>query len=283
MTYTVGNINSTAISFISTSGTQQKIFTAGKTLFVVNFNGVGGSWQLQDAFVVPGGIVHAAGALDVNGQTVTSDSSSSASTSVRSLTLGASSMTFTGSSETPWFFNNVGNLTFNAGSSTITLTGSNIGFTGGGFAYNTLQILSTGGAMTGNKTLNDSNTFNSLIVQCANVKTDFLNLAANQTVYNVLIASGNSPTNRLLFESDTLGTPRTITIATATVTAANIDFRDVTFSVSTNLSAITGGSGDCGGNSGITFTTPATQNLVRDLWWKLVRQRLDEPGAPASG
>jgi hypothetical protein len=43
-----------------------------------------------------------------------------------------------------------------------------------------------------------------------------------------------------------------------------VDFRDITGAGagSWNLAAITGLSGDCGGNSGITFTTPATQTAT---------------------
>jgi hypothetical protein len=45
----------------------------------------------------------------------------------------------------------------------------------------------------------------------------------------------------------------------ATVTVTNTDFQDISMSPSVDLSGITGNSGNCGGNSGITFTTPATQ------------------------
>ena len=83
--------------------------------------------------------------------------------------------------------------------------------------------------------------------------------------------NGNSATNRVLVRpgsSVALGTARTITNATTSFT--NADFRDITFSSasSLDLSAITGLSGDCGGNtitgggSTLTFTTPATQTAT---------------------
>jgi hypothetical protein len=75
--------------------------------------------------------------------------------------------------------------------------------------------------------------------------------------------NGNSATNRVLVFSGTLGTPRTITAANVSVT--NADFRDITGAGAGNwnLSAVSGGSGDAGGNSGITFTTGQTQLLGR--------------------
>lgn len=80
--------------------------------------------------------------------------------------------------------------------------------------------------------------------------------------------SGNSAINRVLFTSLTTGTGAQITVNSGTF--ANADFRYITFSNASdlNLSAITGNSGDCGGNtligggSTLTFTTPATQTAT---------------------
>lgn len=75
----------------------------------------------------------------------------------------------------------------------------------------------------------------------------------------------NSTNYRALFSSH-FGTPRTIT-CNGTVTASNVDFRDIVGAGTANwdLSAITGGSGDCGGNSGITFTPAQTQYFKHTL------------------
>lgn len=72
--------------------------------------------------------------------------------------------------------------------------------------------------------------------------------------------SGNSATNRILIQGVTLGTAATITNTTGTF--ANADFRDITFSAVADYSAITGNSGDCGGNTNGTFTTAATQTYT---------------------
>lgn len=83
----------------------------------------------------------------------------------------------------------------------------------------------------------------------------------NQTVLNNFICNGtNATTNRLLVSSTVLGTPKTITV-NGSIVASNVYFRDITLAGTANrdLSAITGGSGDCGGNSGITFTPAVNQ------------------------
>jgi hypothetical protein len=103
-----------------------------------------------------------------------------------------------------------------------------------------------------------------------------LSLAGNITVTNALTLDSNSTDadKRLLIRSDTRGTARTITAAS--VTANYCDFEDITGAgaASWDLAAADGGSGNCGGNSGITFTTPATvyqvgtgsHNFSADVW-----------------
>ncbi len=91
----------------------------------------------------------------------------------------------------------------------------------------------------------------------AAVKTASLSWGLTGTFdMNGFTISGNSATNRVQIKSGTLGTQRTITISGGTF--ANADFMDIALDTSTNLSAITGLSGDCGGNSNITFTTATT-------------------------
>jgi fibronectin-binding autotransporter adhesin len=80
--------------------------------------------------------------------------------------------------------------------------------------------------------------------------------------------SGNSTTNRVLINTNTLGSTRTITLGGGTF--ANADFRDILFNnggSNLDLSAITGLSGDCGGNGmsgggSLTFTSPTTQDIT---------------------
>lgn len=141
----------------------------------------------------------------------------------------------------------------------VTIAGvRNLTRTAGTFDANgkTVSLTQTAHTLTG---FTGSSAFYNLTRTATAVKTDTLTLGSNLEVSGTLTLSGNSAINRLLTRSDTRGTARTITAATVTVT--NADFQDITGAGagSWNLSAITGLSGDCGGNSGITFTTGATQ------------------------
>lgn len=101
------------------------------------------------------------------------------------------------------------------------------------------------------------------------VKTNTLTLSGNFSPSGNLNIQGNSAINRILIQSNTKGTARTIT-CNGTVTIDACDFRDITGagSGSWDLSGATNYSGDCGGNSGITFTTAATQTYTggTDSW-----------------
>jgi hypothetical protein len=172
---------------------------------------------------------------------------------VRTITLGTSTIT-----TSSWNFTST-NLTFSGASSTILINGSatSLVFIGAGLTYGTTTITDT--AVLGNTvSMNGANTFFNFTYN-APAGIQKFTLGANQTINGRITINGNSSTtNRAYFLSDTTGTPRTITAAN--VTASSTDFEDIigAGAGSWNLSAITGLSGDCGGNSGITFTTATT-------------------------
>lgn len=135
--------------------------------------------------------------------------------------------------------------------------------------FSAAATLTTGGkliplllANSGTVTLGDNLNFMASKVITFTINT------ANGPDLNGKTISGNSATNRVLIRAQTLGTARTIIVNGGTF--ANTDFRDITFSNATNLdlSAITGLSGDCGGNTitgggtTLTFTTSATQTAT---------------------
>lgn len=85
-------------------------------------------------------------------------------------------------------------------------------------------------------------------------------LASNITVANDFTLIGNNVSNqRVIIKSNIDNTQRTIT-CNGTVSSTNGDFMDIVGAgtATWDLSAATGGSGDCGGNTGITFTAPTT-------------------------
>ena len=149
--------------------------------------------------------------------------------------------------------------TWDSNTFTITLNGAAATFTGGSKTYNGLVSMTGSGTATVT-----ASTFSAGFTRTGTAATaDTLSLSGDiDCTGATFTCNGNSVTNRMLVLSNTLGTARTITAGTVTVT--NADFKDITGAGagSWNLASITGKSGDCGGNSGITFTTAATQTAT---------------------
>ncbi len=264
MTYTLGTNKSAQLLLRSTSATQQAVDCKGKTMSNIVTFGSGnttGNYQLTGALNMGTGgtVTHNQGTLDTNGQTCSWGLFNSNNSNTRSLTLGNSNITITGTG-TSWTTATTTGLTLNAGGSTITLTGSTGAFAGGVATYNNIvyaptvvQTMSLGSTNAGTTTCANF-TFTSSIA----AKTEVLNILSNLTVTNTLTLAGNSTTNRLLVQSSTVGTSRTLTAAAISLT--NLDFIDTTGAGLPGNAAWTGTSlGDGQGNSNITFDTPATQ------------------------
>lgn len=117
-----------------------------------------------------------------------------------------------------------------------------------------------------------NNTFHNLTRSVESTKTDTFTFPTGETVVTgVLSLSGDSKTNRLLVQSSTVGTAATI--HTDNWTPNGIDLMDITSTHSLDLSAASNYSGDCGGNSNITFTTAAPQYWHKDTGsWSTVGQ-----------
>lgn len=72
MTYTLGNTVTSAITFASSSATQQTVAAAGKTFGTTTFSGANGNYILQDAFVTNDALLVSSGCdLTTNSQAVT--------------------------------------------------------------------------------------------------------------------------------------------------------------------------------------------------------------------
>lgn len=251
---------SSVLKFVSTT-TGNQITCGGKNLGAVIFDGVGGAWQLQDAWAANGSsasVTLTNGSLDTNGQTMTARPLSSSNSNTRSLTLGATSWTLTNGIN--WDISTSTGMTLSAGSSTISssLTTGTVNFFGGGLTYGTFSCTTI--TTTGIISITGANTFGTLTLSCGSgtkTQTAGYSLSANQTVTGTFTSNGNTALLRNFVYSDTLGTPRTITAAT--VVATHTDFRDITGagSGSWNFSALTTtANGDAGGNTGLTFTAP---------------------------
>lgn len=190
-----------------------------------------------------------------------------------------------------------------AGATTLTLGSSTINCTNVSFGTCTLTVTSTdhtinivstanidsyfGGkswgtiavTMTGNgigQRIYGTNTFVNYSINWPTAHTgNYLKFGANQVISGTLTITGSSTIARPYVSSDTPGTQRTVQADVVTVTGA-VDFQDIngTGDGSWDLSAVN--SGNFGGNSGLTFRTPATyycccgttnaKNWTDDVW-----------------
>jgi len=151
------------MSFRGTSGTQQ-ITTNGKTLdFPLTFNGVGGTFRLEDALTM--GSTRTAtltnGTLDLNGKTMTVGTRFSTSSGTKNLTFNGGTLVCPDPNTTS--FNNVFptgfTTTAGTGTGTISMTAATAKtFVGGGSTYNC--TLNQGGM--GTLTVSGNNTFSNL-------------------------------------------------------------------------------------------------------------------------
>ncbi len=151
--------------------------------------------------------------------------------------------------------------TLTANTATINVTGTGA-FAGGAIAtYNNINLNGTAHTVSG------AFTCATLTRNGTATTTDTLTLTSGTTLTcTTFVMKGNSATNRLLVQSSTLGSPATITATNWTGTA-NVDIMDITATNAVDLSAITGLSGDCGGNTGITFTVAAAQTSASTDTW----------------
>lgn len=270
MTYTIGSATTSYIIFKSTAIGNQITF-AGKTMPMVTFNGPGGSWIFQDSLTTGSlsrvnlaeGTLRWDGNSDNSGLTHTIGSFISDNTNTRVNTLGDSTITASQDS-TPWTCTNGSNLTVNAGNSIIILTGAGATFNNGSSSspknYNELRITGAGTA-----TLKGSATYAKLErTGTASSDDSFTIEGGSNIVTNTFTLAGNSASNRLFVSSGVIGTAITITNTGITEVFSNVDFRDIRLSESYDASSITGGSGDCGGNSNLTFTTAVPQYWYRN-------------------
>lgn len=223
------------VFFNASSGGGTCTVTATQSVLSININGYTGT-------------------LDTNGQTITTSGTFNlGSGGTRALTLGASTLNVD-----TWTVGSSSGLTFTKGTSTINVTGSS-SFSGSNLSYNTLNF--TPPADVTIQTLGGWDC-DDLTVTCNASGTLIFEIGQSFAANVTATFNGFGDTKRILVRSSAFGTSRTISNAACTVSGQYVDFQDIFIQASPDLSAITGGSGNCGGNSSITFTTPATQHWI---------------------
>lgn len=238
--------------------------TTGKTVTTngvaligsVNFNGVGGAWTLGSALNIGNSnLTLSNGTFDTSSSgnyAITAGAFGSSNSNTRTINLNASTLTF--SSATGWVISISTNATLNAGTSTINFTSTSPTFAGGGLTYYNVAFTATN---LFTPSITGANTFNNLsITGRTTVGIGVLSLSANQTINGTFtVSAGTASAYRIQISTDTLGTSRTLTCASVSLT--DTDFRDITIAGAASPASGTR-LGDCKGNSGITFDAAKT-------------------------
>lgn len=269
------------INFLATT-TGKTITTNAVTLggMQIIFNGVGGAWTLGSALTTTQSIVVTAGSFSTSGSNyaLATNQISSSNSNVRSISLNASVVTINGGTFVN--FTTTTNLTFNAGTSTITASSASNTLNSGGLTFYNVTF---SGVTATTHTINGANTFNNLTFTTRT--TDGIGaivVLADQTISGTLtLGAANTAVRRLSVRSDTIGTQRTLTVATI-ATLSDVDFQDT---VAAGASGTFSGTrlGNCTNNSNITFGAGKTVywNLAGAQNWSAVAWATSSGGAPA--
>lgn len=246
---------SIALTFAATSGTKT-ITTNGIILnFPVTFNGVGGTWQLQDALTMS--LIRALtltnGTFNANNFNVTIGSFALGA-GTKTLTLGNGTWTVLNS---PWDANtNVTGLTVVPSTGIISMTrAGGKTFAGGAQTWPTLN---QGGA--GALTVQQSNTFANITntVQPATIR---FTAGTTQTV-SAFGVSGTSG-NLITLDTTVAGSRATLSDASGTVDVSFVSIKDIAATGgATWNSLLTNGNVDAGNNTGWNFGPAVTSGII---------------------
>ena len=165
---------------------------------------------------------------------------------------------------TPWNTSTTTGLTITANTATVTLSGAAAIFSGGSNWNGMSIVLSGSGAQQ--ISASATQTFANVTRTGTAVKTDSFVLNGGFTVTGTCTLGGNTTqgVNRLLVQSNTIGTSRTVTAAAYVITG-DVDFMDINLAYSGGASWTNAGSayiGDCLGNAG-AVTTNATVSAAQ--------------------
>jgi hypothetical protein len=266
------------------TGAGKTITTNGVSLAsAVTVNGVGAEWSLADALSNSSTFTFTNGSFDTADFNLTTSGFRSNVKNSRTISLGSSTVTVTGNSQTDFGTteSSAAALLFNAETSQHNVTGNTVTFNGNNQTFYNVSFTSTS---IGTITFNGTNTFNNLSVAgLASAGIASLALSADQTINGTLtLSAGTNAAARTFVRANFLGTTRTLTCA-AVASLTDIDFRDITIA---GAAAPVSGTrlGDCKGNSGITFVAGANKywNLSSNGSWSASVWATSSGGAVSS-
>jgi hypothetical protein len=250
--------SATAITFGATSGSHT-ITTNGETIDLpITINAPGATYSLGSALTLGSTrtFTLTQGTFNTSNFNVTSFSLSSSGSSARTLTLGSSIWTILGDGSTAWNITTSTNMTFNRGTSKISMSSaSNKTFNGGGLTYGILEQAGAGTlTITGT-----SNRFADLQRSFAGANTITMPGSVT-TFFDNFTLTGVSAVART-----TLNSSGTSTISKSSGTVS-VDFLSISSSNATGGATWYAGNNSVngGGNTGWIFTAPpqASGNML---------------------
>lgn len=256
---TVWSIGAALTTTFNATTTGQTVTTNGVTLSSqVTFNGVGGGWTLGSALTLTQTLTITNGSFNSGNFAISTSFFSSSNSNTRSISLGSSTVTISGNLSTALNLGTITNLTWNADTSQINLSGSGTGIASGGLTFNNVSF--TSGVATG-ITITGDNTFTTLaFASRTSVGLTVVSFNNTQTIGTLTLAAGTTAAYRTLLTSDILGTQRTLQVTTLTAGAADYDFRDIAITGSAAPLSVTR-AGDCKGNDNSSINFPAAKTV----------------------
>lgn len=237
----------TGVLSITDTGT---LTSAGKTIGGFTINGSGITVQLADALTCL--VLNLTlGTFTTNDYAVTCSSFSSSNSNIRTLNMGASAWTLTGTG-TVWTTSTSTNLTFNKGTANILLSSNSTTqriITGGTLTYNKITIGGTGTSVT---LFANNSTYDELASTKTVAHTVRFATATSRTINKWSIAGSSS--NVVTVDSATAGTQSSFTLTNQTT--SSIDYlavKDINV-LTTDKFYVGANSTDNGNNTNVYFT-----------------------------
>jgi len=259
VSFAATGITRTYTGAMNWAGNSSYTFTTnGLTLAsTVTVIGVNATWTLGSPLNIGANsltVTYGAFNTSASNYALTASVLQSTSSNIRSITLNGSTLTLSGNTAFSISTTTTANLTFSAGTSTITMDASSPILNGGGQTFYNVTFNQPAGISA---SITGANTFNNLtFTGRTSVGISSASFNADQTINGTLtVSAGTASAYRNFLASDTLGTSRTLTCAAVSLT--DVDFRDITIA---GAAAPASGTrlGDAKGNSGITFPAAKT-------------------------